>query len=387
MNLKIIATVCMSILIPISTAISMLLTANPFVSAVYAAENKEKAREEVYRNTIVLNKNDDKTEKYEANKLLFMTTTEDDGKLLFSDSPETVEHDGILFQDTVKGDARLLYYHLNGMKENKKVAVVVENMAAKPNKISITRKATGGPSDDYLYVGKTTLTRYFGEQQPESFTIEPNGKRLLYEPDGQRIVPSGGLVYGIFDFNADKDLKVTVVIAPENANLINYVKTAPILPKDVHRLRGTYNGKDRYLTNRNPYTPSRMGKAYFYIGDNKTDLYKYGFDSTDDTATQNFGNYGVIYTFHPRLNGDGQTSYYLKPIGGVYAGAMSVRIGKDGERKMIKTPDEMPFFGHEAEFNYYSYLGTYNNKDDVYFEYTPPGASNLPVEIILIPEK
>ena len=45
---------------------------------------------------------------------------DDDTTLLFSDSPETVEQDGILYQDTVKGDTRLLYYHLNGMKEDKK---------------------------------------------------------------------------------------------------------------------------------------------------------------------------------------------------------------------------------------------------------------------------
>ena len=44
----------------------------------------------------------------------------------FSDSPETVEKDGILYQDTVKGNARLLYYHVNGTKQDKKIAVVIK---------------------------------------------------------------------------------------------------------------------------------------------------------------------------------------------------------------------------------------------------------------------
>ena len=55
--------------------------------------------------------------------------------------------------------------------------------------------------------------------------------------------------------------------------------------------------------------------------------------------------------------------------------------------KVINTPDVLPFFGHDKNLNYYSYLGTYNNSDKIKFLYTPPGASNLPVEIILIPEK
>ena len=83
---------------------------------VQAQDNHEKD----LKNTIVLANKDKDVEKYEADKLLFMETKDDDTTLLFSDSPETVEQDGILYQDTVKGDTRLLYYHLNGMKEDKK---------------------------------------------------------------------------------------------------------------------------------------------------------------------------------------------------------------------------------------------------------------------------
>ena len=65
----------------------------------------------------------------------------------------------------------------------------------------------------------------------------------------------------------------------------------------------------------------------------------------------------------------------------------SVLKYENGEYKMISTPDDLPFFGHEKDINYYAYLGTYNNSDKLSFLYTPPGASNLPVQIILIPEK
>lgn len=362
-----------------------ILTTTLLTNSVQAKDNKKK--EEVKPATIILEKNDDRVKDYEANKLLFMKSEDNDATLLFSDSPETVEEDGILYQDVVKGDARLLYYHVNGTSSNKKIAVVIQNMSNKPNKITITREATAGPSEDYLYVGKVTMQRYFGEQKTREINLRPYGRTLIRMEDGQRIIPSGGLVYGLFDFNTEQNLKVTVVLAPENADLYDYAKYVPILPKDKHLLRGTFKGTNRYLTNRNPYNPKLTGKAYFFIGDNKTDLYKYGIDKTDFSRTHNFGNYGINYNIHLNIEGEGKTSYYLKPMGGVYAGAMTVQIGKDGEKKLINTPEDIPFYGHDENLNYYSYLGTYDNSDDVYFEYTPPGASNLPVQIILVPEK
>ena len=101
-----------------------------------AQDNNEKD----LKNTIVLANKDKDVEKYEADKLLFMETKDDDTTLLFSDSPETVEQDGILYQDTVKGDTRLLYYHLNGMKEDKKIAVVIQNMSDKSNVVKEQKK-------------------------------------------------------------------------------------------------------------------------------------------------------------------------------------------------------------------------------------------------------
>lgn len=351
------------------------------------AQDIDTKKENELNNTVILKSNDKNVEKYEADKLLFMESKDDDTTLLFSDSPETVTQDGILYQDVVKGDTRLLYYHLNGMSEPKKIAVVIENMSNEYNQITLTKQAVAGPSEDYLYVGKVTMQRYFSDQATKTMTLAPYSKTILHMEDNERIVPSGGLVYGIFDFNAEKNLKVSVVIAPVERNLLRYVDYAPILPKDEQRLRGTYKGKERYLTNRNKYNPQRMGKAYFYIGDNKTDLYKYGIDKTDFSITQDFGNYGIVYNFEPNIEGEGKTSYYLKPLGGVYAGAIAVKVGDNGEYKMISTPDEVPFFGHEKDINYYAYLGTYDNKEKISFLYTPPGASNLPVQIILIPEK
>ena len=365
----------------LSLILLLLLMIN---SSIVEAKNNEKND---VKNTIIVSKNDKDADKYEADKLLFMQAKDDNTTLLFSDSPETVKSDGILYQDIVRGDTRLLYYHLNDMNDNKKLAVVIENMSSQYNRVSLTKEAVAGPSADYLYVGKVTMERYFDSHEQKEITLAPYSKTFLRMDDNERIIPHGGLVYGIFDFNAQYDLKVSVVMASVSKNLLRYVDYAPVLPKDEQRLRGTYVGKERHLTNMLPYNPEKMGKAYFYIGDNKTDLYKYGIDQTDNSTTLDFGNYGIVYNIEPKFSGKGKVGVYLKPLGGVYAGAVAVKAGKNNdEYKMISTPDAVPFFGHEADFNYYAYLGTYDINQPLSILYTPPGASNLPVEMIFIPE-
>lgn len=87
---------------------------------------------------------------------LAVKTSDQGGTLLFSDSPEYVEEPGILYQDVVSGEARVLYYHLNNTQRPQKIAITLENMYAGLNSVKITRGVAGGPSADFLAVGKQT---------------------------------------------------------------------------------------------------------------------------------------------------------------------------------------------------------------------------------------
>ena len=89
-----------------------------------------------------------------------VNTTDSGGTLIFSDSPEYVKEDGILYSDVVEGDARVLFYHLNDSKTNKKIAVVIENVVDKPNIVKITRGGTAEPSNKFLAVGKAVQAAY-----------------------------------------------------------------------------------------------------------------------------------------------------------------------------------------------------------------------------------
>lgn len=312
-------------------------------------------------------------------------SAETSGTLLFSDSPEIVQQDGILYSDTVEGKGRILYYHLNGTKENKKIAVVLENLSAQDTVVAVTRGGMGGPSEDYLDVGKTTQTEYFFAPKLNKIYLEGSSRRLLDARMGTIVVAPDKLVYGVFDFTANAPVKISVVMLPAEEDPLAFVDKAKVLPADSHRLRGTFAGMDRFITSEKPYDPEKDGAIYFSLADDKSDLYRMGIDATDGSIVKNYGNYGVLYSIHIPTRGSGKTRYYLKPCGGVYAGVVTARTGLNGREEMISTPGNRTFFGDDPKKIDLADLGTYSNLNAPWFKFSPPGASNLPVRLILMP--
>lgn len=325
------------------------------------------------------------------------------GTLLFSDSPEYVPSEGILYQDTVEGDARVLYYHLNNTNEPKKVAVVLTNKYQGPNEVHITRGGSGAPSDDYLKVGKQGQMAYWEDTMNQVIPLPVGGARLLQEQMNEIILQPGQLVYGVYDFTASHPVQVTVLMLSAYGDPISVAQQLPILPKDDMKLRGTFKGMDRVLTSPKVYNPDEDGGVYFPLADDMKDKYKEGIDATDGSKVTNFGNYGIVYKIEMPVTGNARTQYYLSPLGGTYAGAMQVRYGQSNP-SMLPTPIGKPYFGDATppesdnterarqagvwtltSHTELADLGSYHSDKPTYFEYTPPGASNLPVNIIMMP--
>ena len=319
------------------------------------------------------------------------------GTLLFSDSPEYVKENGILYTDVVEGDVRLLFYHLNESGVNKRIAVIVENVSEQFNTVDIIRGAMSEPSADFLKVGKSVQTDYMGKAFHSSLYMLKGDRKLLQDDISSYIIRPGQLVYGVYDFYAAHPVKISVLMYPQAANPLEFSKWAKILPKDEQRLRGTFKNMNRTITAKNVYDPDEDGIGYIMICDDVNDLYKIGIDATDGSEVKNFGNYGINYTINLRTSSN--TRIGLTPLGGVYAGAMISNY--NGESKLILTPFGRIYFGDKtptepesvkkareeglALFTNYTEiaeLGNYNG--EVNFEYSPPGASNLPVHIILM---
>lgn len=307
------------------------------------------------------------------------------GTLLFSDSPETVEKDGILYADTVQGKVRLLYYHLNATKVPKKIVAVLENPTNQDMNVTISNHAMGGPSADYLYVGKTAQQEYFKGNNIAFAHVPAYGRRLLHPKFDQTIVEPEKLVYGIFDFEAKYPLKVSVMMLPVNEDPLRFIDRAQVLPADKSHLRGTFTGMDRILKGVKPYDGIKDGSVAITLADGILDRYRTGVDATDGSIVENYGNYGILYKIQIPTKGAGNTKYYLNPQGGVYAGALTVRQGTYGRGEMIPTPLNKAYFGDGKRTTDLTFLGEYNNFSSIWFDFSPPGASNLPTRLILMP--
>lgn len=321
------------------------------------------------------------------------------GTLIFSDSPEYVRKNGILYMDTVEGDARILFYHLNDTGVRKRFAIIFENMASGTNVINITRGGLSAPNKNYFSVGKITQTMYMENDFTDRLELMQY-ERYVYQPyNDYFLLRPGQLIHGICDFTAEKAVRVFLLMYPENADPLKFLNYAEILPKDEHCLRGTFKNMNRTLTLKRPYDWQKDGLGYILIGDNVNDLFKRGIDATDGSEVINYGNYGINYTLNFRVKFP--TRFCLSPLGGHYAGAL--RYKYYGNSGVIQTPDTRLYFGDKTppespsvaqarvegtslmtETTELSELGSYRGQ--VSFEYSPPGASNLPVNIVLMPD-
>lgn len=327
--------------------------------------------------------------------------TDSGGTLLFSDSPEYVDRPGILYTDEVEGPARVLFYHLNRTRKPAKVLLLVENTGDRPAQLRITRRGLSKPGEDYLAVGKATQAAYFAhEQKQEQITLQKGERQFLMAELNKIVLAPESLIYGVADFSASAPVRLWVLFSPAELDPFAYLKIAPLLPKDEHRLRGTFQGMNRTIRAKKTYDPGKDGTIYFPIGDDRTDRFLTGLDATDGSLVTNYGNYGVLYRVEVPIKGHHPLRAMLNPIGGVYAGVMRVQAAENAEARVVPTPLRGLFFGDGVKNSVpmrgdtplldpaaaVSDLGFYRQTEGLSFELSPPGASNLPARLILTPE-
>lgn len=304
------------------------------------------------------------------------------GTLLLSDSPETVKEDGILYQDTVSGSVRVFMYHLNGTGRAKKVLVTLENPGEKPVKV-ILHKQGYAAGYNYMEVGKKAEEEYINSRQMETITLSAKEWRFLDAHLGKVAIPADTLVNGIYDFIADGPVTVKVVSMPVEADIGTFIRKGKILPADEQRLRGTFAGKDRLVLPQRLYRGEEDGTVAITLADPVKEPYATGIDATDGSPALNYGNYGIVYRlFLPAESGS--TAYLLNPRGGTYAGFVGITHRHEQEYSLA-TPANRLYFGESPSDS--AYLGSYDSKDSLWFTFSPPGASNLPVKLLLRPAK
>jgi hypothetical protein len=296
-----------------------------------------------------------------------------------------VAGDGILYQDRVEGDVRLFFHHVNATAMPKRVVVLLENTGPEAAAVTVYQHGLGGPGYDWMAVGKAAQQAYLAGGEVYLADVPARGSALLSPALRDAVVKPNMLVNGIYDFVADKPVTVKVMMLPLDADAGRFAMQAPVLPPDGQRLRGTFAGKDRMLVPLRVYNPQEHGAVALTLADNKLDQYLEGIDATSGEKVVNYGNYGVVYRLFLPAAGRGKTSYYLNPRGGDYAGALGIKY-KYVIAPPVPTPPGKTAFGSN-KLTDFAYVGTFAGDESLWLTFSPPGASNLPVKLVIVPEK
>ncbi len=311
-----------------------------------------------------------------------VTTSEAGGLLFLSDSPEEFFSEGILYQDKVKGSARLFFHHVNGMVTKKRVVILLKNLGSAPAQVDVIRYGVSKPDTDYLRAGRAIQADYFRESKPFKLVIAPKSHILLQTRGPVPVVAPTEIMTGMIDFNVDKEVQLTVAAISEQGDPATLLNQLAVLPPGDPHLRGTFSRTDRLMLAKSPYNPVNDGPVSITLSDGEIDPFLTGRDATTRIAVKNEGNYGVVYRMLLPTTGKGKIRCYFNPRGGVYAGWLRVKT-KNGSR-MVGTPAKGLSFGHQTLADF-ELLAEFPAGESIWVTFSPAGASNLPVRLLLLP--
>lgn len=301
----------------------------------------------------------------------------DGPKLLFSDSPEMVYQTGILYRDTVQGAVRIFFHHVNATSGDKKLAVLLRNAdQLRPVHYTVKRKGVSQPDYNYMNAGKKAERDYFDEaqQQQERGALGFGVSRELLSGCGA-LLPVNELLTGMLDLELERPAQISVLLCEPQTDVEIFDESAPVLPMDEHPLRGTFANSDWHYTLKKPV---QRGKAPYRLKlAGAEEGYAKGVDATTGLAAENYGNYGVVYQVDFTVAGDKPVNLLLNPLGGAFAG-YGVLQSAHG-RMLLALPDYDLCVGERFE----EAVNLGRLQPGAYsFIWSPPGASNLPVELI-----
>lgn len=310
-----------------------------------------------------------------------VTTVDRQGRLLFSDSPETVDTPGILFRGRSEGLTRLYFYHVNGTAEP--LHLVVYGLSERAMTVGIRREVEGAPSRDWLKVGRrlsrdelTTLPR---DRTVRLQALQPG---LLLRERTVEVAP-GELVSGILEWESATPFDVAVAMIPEGRTAQKYLHFWPEQPLDAVRLRGTFDATQRDIV-AGTYIPARDRTRMILLADGAQDAFLQGRDEISGESTENTGNYGLRYRILIPSEGTGRYRLYFNPQGGTYAGDIAVE--QSGRRRVVSVAGEAE--GHPIGYGsttHTVHIADVDTGKDVLIDWMPAGASNLPVRLWLVP--
>lgn len=377
---------------------------------------------------------------------LTVKTVKEVDTLLLSDSPEYVKEPGIVAAGTLHGKSRIYFYHVNEQTAPMKVGILLENKGDAPAFVEIGRAIYAKPNSDYFKVGRELSKKEIATSQLNlgtwaqegvnipvrskvmkkdikqekgnlaqskkikakrieeeiekdatsrsislvshdtsgtEFVLRPGEVRPIFTELEKVLMKQDDLFSGIIDFSTTEPVYASVAVMEPKSTVTYGLPLLPIHPMDDVELRGTYEGMRRFHIVE-PQFNSDAGPASFEIANDREDAFISGVDeTTNGKVVKNKGNYGVsnVYVLHT----EGKTPYalYFNPLGGAFSGTF--RLTSPKGTRTYDVPVKGSYLGHQTIYDT-QLLDEFDKPEDLLLEYMSPGASNLPVRFLLIPQ-
>ncbi len=312
---------------------------------------------------------------------------EEGPQLFFSDSPEMVKECGVTYRDTLSGKVRLFFHHVNATKSEKKLAVVLRNKSFRAATVTVGAQGISKPREEELWLlaGKEAQKDYYTSLGKKSTFKLLGSRELITGATGRRFKPNQ-LITGIIDLELSKPVEISVYMLPVHTDFQSaqdvYVPLAP--DTGGHVLRGTFPTSKVKVTLGEEFSTQGDTIIGITLADNVKNPYVVGKDALTGEKVTNYGNYGVFYDVNFATTGKGSTLVKFSPEGGLYAGYG--KFGYAGKTTLIPIPQNKIAFG-ERGFEDAITLGEIEGSQAGEISFSPPGSSNLPIKIILIPQK
>lgn len=223
----------------------------------------------------------------------------------------------------------------------------------------------------------------------DTVTIAPGGRQAFFSKLDKIPVLQDDLFSGIFDFTSTGPVFVKVLMLPFETPSLGGALMAETLPMDEVALRGTYVGAQRRLTLMQPFD-SDLGPVSIMVVNDREDPFVEGkdeltpSDAAPATAVTNRGNYGVTYEVTIPTMGNRDFALYINPLGGAYAG--SFKVTYDGKSEIYNVPTGARLYLGNQTTEDSQYFNTYKAGKLLTIQFIPAGASNLPIQFLLIPQ-
>ncbi len=249
----------------------------------------------------------------------YVCRPDDAATMMFSDHPESPSSDGVLYADTFgPGHVRLYVYHVNAGASLRKFPVVVLDQGASDAHVTITKEGLGGPSTDYVDVGKAVAAAWMASSTATVVTV-PAGTRVLLDAslDGEHAA-TNELVHAIIDLDVDAPVKISIVSVLATEDAAQVTASLPLLGNDGLHDRGMFAGADVWITGSAGGEGSSARNLR--LGGEVTEPDLTGTDATTGAPVTLLGNYGVAYRF--AIASAGAMRFAASARGGAWAGAL-----------------------------------------------------------------